>query len=168
LKKFRQTADTRVSNWKQISQSGILEFLMPEELQFSISSDVFCLVWLYYIVFCITQYYYDILSLSHTHTHHTHTHTHTCSSVPTNIHTVCDFIFFVYRTSEPVSVTQSDMESLVDSAPTSLSSTRNGFGDDAHFGIRRFMEDLGIFSLFHSNIQSKVENTCYINSIKSA
>jgi hypothetical protein len=60
------------------------------------------------------------------------------------------------------------MESLVDSAPTSLCSTRNGFGDDAQFGIRRFMEDLGIFSLFHSNIECEVENICYIKNIKSA
>jgi hypothetical protein len=93
------------------------------------------------MVFCITQYYYNIF---------THTHTHTYVHLYLQTHIVCVCFFFASRTSEPVSVSQSDMESLVDSAPTSLSLTRNGFGDDAHFGIRRFMEDLGIFSLFHS------------------
>ena len=175
LKKFRQTADTRVSNYLPVWYFGVctarwvavfdkFRCLLPcmsvlYSILYNTFSDVFCLVWMYYIVFCITQYYYDFslsLSLSVS-----LSHTYIC----TNKHTHCVWFFFAFRTSEPVSVTPSDMESLVDSAPTSLCSTRNGFGDDAHFGIRRFMEDLGIFSLFHSNIQSKVENTCYINSI---
>jgi hypothetical protein len=57
-------------------------------------------------------------------------------------------IYYIFRASQPVSRSPSDVESLVDSAPASLSSTRNGMWDDAQFGIRRFMEDLGILFCF--------------------
>ncbi|XP_069693118.1 ras and EF-hand domain-containing protein-like isoform X2 [Periplaneta americana] len=46
------------------------------------------------------------------------------------------------RVSQPASRSPSDVESLVDSAPASLISTKTGLGDDVQFGIRRLMEDL--------------------------
>ncbi|XP_021930330.1 ras and EF-hand domain-containing protein-like isoform X2 [Zootermopsis nevadensis] len=46
------------------------------------------------------------------------------------------------RASQPVSRSPSDVESLVDSAPTSFDSTQNGLGGNVQFGIRRLMEDL--------------------------
>ncbi|PNF37796.1 hypothetical protein B7P43_G10138 [Cryptotermes secundus] len=47
-----------------------------------------------------------------------------------------------YRVSQPVSRSPSDVESLIDSAPPSLGSTKNSLGKDVQFGIRRLMEDL--------------------------
>jgi hypothetical protein len=57
----------------------------------------------------------------------------------------CMFCCCCCRVSQPVSRSPSDAESSVDSAPPSLDSTKNGLSKDGQFGIRRLMEDLGIF-----------------------
>ena len=51
--------------------------------------------------------------------------------------------FYNFRESQTASRSASDIESLVDSAPTSLDSTQKELCDDVQFGIRRLMEDLG-------------------------
>jgi hypothetical protein len=56
----------------------------------------------------------------------------------------CCCSYCCYRVSQPVSRSPSDVGSLVDSAPPSSGSTKNGLEKDVQFGIRRFMEDLGI------------------------
>jgi hypothetical protein len=58
----------------------------------------------------------------------------------------CCYSYFC-RVPQPVSRSPSDAEISVDSAPPSLGSTKNSLGKDVQFGIRRLMEDLGIFQL---------------------